>query len=55
MKALKILLICGLVLGFAVPGFAAYVDDDEDWRFNITFLRYRFNWHLQSACHLRGL
>jgi hypothetical protein len=49
MKALKILLICGLVLGFAVPGFAAYVDDDEDWRFNITFLRYRFNWQLQSA------
>jgi len=49
MKALKILLICGLVLGFAVPSFAAYMDDDEDWRFNVTFMRYRFNWQLQSA------
>jgi hypothetical protein len=48
MKALKALLICLLVLGFAIPTFAAHLDDDERWRFNIDTVSYEFDWEVAS-------
>ncbi|MBD3307367.1 hypothetical protein GF339_13095 [candidate division KSB3 bacterium] len=49
MKALKVLLIGMVVLGFTLPAFAAHVDDDPGWRFNIDTVRYRFDWEIASA------
>ena len=40
-------LVVGLML-LAAPVMAAHLDDDENWRFNVDFLRYRFDWEVAS-------
>ncbi|GAK61447.1 hypothetical protein U27_01347 [Candidatus Vecturithrix granuli] len=43
-----LVLVVGLLL-LATPVFAAFVDDNDTWKFNMERVRYRFQYFIQSA------
>jgi hypothetical protein len=49
MKRFTVVLTCVFIVALAMPAFAAHLDDDEQWRFNVNQVRYRFDHEIASV------